>query len=713
VIRVVPEPRWRLSVDIGGTFTDVVLVDDATGSLLTAKVLTTADPLDALCDGVREVLGRAGTNLSEVRGPFIHATTLVTNALIAGRTAPVAFVTTEGFADVFEIRTEHRYDIYDLQLEFAPPPVPRERIFTVRERSSASGRVLATPDDTELERLAGQIASCGAEAVAVGFLHAYASPENEARVASFLSERLGLPVCASHDVAPVIREYLRFVTTVANAATISILRRYLERLDRWLVEQATPASVLVMLSNGGAAGIPVAIRYPIRAIESGPAAGALAGAHFARLHGLSQVLCIDMGGTTAKASLLVDGEPQTRASFEYARRYRFLPGSGLPLASPCIDLIEIGAGGGSIARRDEFGLLAVGPASAGADPGPACYGAGGMAATVTDADLMLGYLDADGFAGGRLPLDVPAAEAAIDRLARELDMAPNELAVGVHALANQSMAAAATQHAAERGLDLPGMPLLAFGGAGPVHACGVAELIGASKVVFPPHPSVLSAFGCLASPVRIDLGRSHVDVLDEITGPQIEERFASLRDEGRALLEQSGIAPGDATFRYGIEARYTGQANETTVWIGVGERFPVSPAVALRLFEEHYERTVGMRLADVPIEVVTWRLSVSGPTPPRTRDAVPLRAAEPPPKARRAVRFEADGSPECAAVYERRSLSLGAVIEGPAIVEEPDTTVLIRPGWRAEVAEDGSLVAVRHGERRRRAVEWEEAIPVV
>jgi N-methylhydantoinase A len=687
-------PGWRLAVDIGGTFTDLVLANAADGRIVTTKTLTTSDPLVAVREGVLAALRRAGADPASLREPIVHATTLVTNALIEDRAAPVALVTTAGFADALTIRTEHRYDIYDVQIELPPAPVPRERIFELPERTLADGTVARAPSEAEIDAVAERIRDSGAQTVAVAFLNSYAGDDTERRVGARLYERLGLPVSTSADVAQLIREYPRFVTVAANAATIPVLGPYMQRLQRWLAELDVPARVLIMLSNGGTVGTEVAARYPIRAIESGPAAGALAGSWFARRHASERLLCFDMGGTTAKACLLHGGEPQLGNMFEYHRRYRFVAGSGLPLCTPSVDLIEIGAGGGSIAHRDEFGLLAVGPHSAGAEPGPACYGRGGTEPTVTDADLLLGYLSPDGFAGGDLPLEVDAAERAMGRLGAELGMEAHELAAGVHELANQNMAAAAGTHAAERGADARGTPILAFGGAGPLHACGVAELLESSEVIFPPMASVLSAFGCLVTPVRVDLARSRLQLIDDATPERIEAICAEMRDEGRDLLVRSGIADRDVRFRYAIDARYLGQANELTVWLGEGARWPMSPAEAQNAFEDQYRRQYGMTIPDVPVEVVTWRVTALGPEPglsTPSAEATATGAA----RSRRPMRFAVAAEPVEADVWARSALRPGDELRGPAVIEEPDTTIVLRPDWRGVVADDLSLVAWR------------------
>ena len=685
---------WRLAVDIGGTFTDVVLISGRQRRVITAKELTTADPLDGVRAGVENALAQAGLSGAELEQPLVHATTLVTNALIEGKAARTAFVTTAGFEDTFEIRTEHRFDMYDIQISFAPPPVPRDLVFGVAERTLANGERRTIPAEAEIDEVAKRILEADAEAIAVGFLHAYANDANERLVAERLAARTGLPVSMSSDVAGLVREYPRFVTTAANAATVPILGPYLERLEDWMRERGIPAPILLMLSNGGAVGPAVAARYPIRAIESGPAAGALAGSWFARTRGKPRMLCFDMGGTTAKACLLEGAEAEQRTMFEYARQYRFIAGSGLPLLIPSVDLIEIGAGGGSIAHLDDFGLLAVGPESAGAEPGPACYARGGTEPTVTDADLHLGYLSPTKFAGGGVALDPQAASEALSGLARRMDLGIDELAAGIHELANQSMAAAAGRYSTERGVDLRGIPVLAFGGAGPLHACGVAELLDATEVIFPPLASVLSAFGCLVSPVRIDLAHTQLELLAELDSDELDECFAAMRHEARRMLTESGLDPGQARFRYGVDARYRGQANEVTVWLGQGERFPADATGVLSGFERRYEELYGMTIPEVPVEIVTWRLAATGPDPEVPGPRAPTEPRAEPTEVRQA-RFGIQAEPHETPVYERADLGPGVELEGPVIIHEPDTTVVIRPGWDATVADDLSIVARR------------------
>jgi N-methylhydantoinase A len=687
---------WRLAVDIGGTFTDVVLLDGASGRVVVDKTLTTPSrPLEGVKRGVTGALAKAGIAASDVRAPIVHATTLVTNALIEGKTARAALVTNRGFADTLLIRNEHRYDMYDLQIEFPDPPIPRELTFEIDERTTADGSVLVTPTDADVDALTAALAGTNVEAVAVCLLHSYANPVNERRVAGAIAERLGVPVAASSDVAPQIREYPRMVTTACNASTMPVVGPYLEEFQRWLDDQGFGGRLLIMLSNGGVVSAEVAARNPIRMVESGPAAGALAGTWHARRLGLERLLCFDMGGTTAKSCLIEGFEPELTTDFEVARMYRFKKGSGFPVTVPSVDLVEIGAGGGSIARVDELGLLKVGPDSAGAEPGPACYGRGGTQPTVTDADLVLGALDPGFFLGGDMPLDDGAADRALAKVAGTLDASVPDTAGGIHELVNQNMAASARMHAVERGADLRGTPLVAFGGAGPVHACGVAELLESPQVVFPANASVLSAFGALVTPVRIDLARSYVRKLDDVSPAEREALLDEMRGEGRAVLSAAGVEPGAVVFRYAIDARYAGQGNEITIWLGEGESWPVGDDEVRGRFATQYEAVYGMTIPGVPVEVVTWRVSAFAPAPEVTLAATPAAGGAPAPKGTRPVRFARGAQPVPTPVFDRTALTVGARVDGPALLEERETTAVLRPGWTATVNEDGSVVATR------------------
>ncbi len=688
---------WRLAVDIGGTFTDVVLLDASSGRVVVDKTLTTpAAPLEGVRSGVGQLLSKAGVSPGEITAPIVHATTLITNSLIEGRTGRAGLVTTTGFGDTLLIRDEHRYDMYDLQIEFPDPPIGRDLTFEIDERTSAAGAVLAAPSADDLARLCAELAGAGVESVAVCLLNSYVNPANEQTVAERLRRELGVPVCISAEISPQIREYPRMITAACNAATMPVIGPYLDELQKWLSAEGFGGSVLMMLSNGGVVSADDAARGPIRLVESGPAAGALAGTWYAQRLGAGRLLCFDMGGTTAKACLIEDGEPSLTNTFEVARIYRFKKGSGFPVSVPSVDLVEIGAGGGSLAHLDRFGLLKVGPESAGADPGPASYGLGGTTAAVTDADVVLGLLDPGSFLGGDMPLDSAAATAAAAEAAEGLGLSVTDTAAGIHEVVNQNMAAAARMHGVEQGVDLRGVTILAFGGAGPVHACGVADLLESDKVIFPVNASVLSAFGTLVSPVRIDLARSMPRLLDTVDAAERDGLLDELRGEGRRVLSAAGVPSGDVRFRYGLDARYSGQGNEITVWVGTGESWLATEVEVRSAFESEYRRIYGMTIPDVAVEAVTWRLSAyaeKAQVRPDTGATGAAGASEP--VSRRPAVFARGAEPVDVPVYRRQDLGVGAEFAGPAIVEERETTTVIRPGWQVEVAPDGSLVATR------------------
>jgi N-methylhydantoinase A len=682
-------------VDIGGTFTDVVLLDGVSGRVVVDKTLTTPHaPLEGVRTGIRQLLAKAGVRPSDITAPIVHATTLITNALIEGKIGRAGIVTTSGFGDTLLIRDEHRYDMYDLQIEFPDPPVPRDRIVELAERVDPSGRVVEEPSQDDLETVAEALREVGVESVGVCLINAYANPANERQVATYLRRELGVPVCTSADISPQIREYPRMITTACNAATMPVIGPYLDELQKWLAAEGFATSVLMMLSNGGVVSADDAARAPIRLVESGPAAGALAGSWFARRLGEDKLLCFDMGGTTAKSCLIMQGEPELTNTFEVARIYRFKKGSGFPVSVPSVDLVEIGAGGGSLARVDELGLLKVGPDSAGSDPGPACYGRGGVRPAVTDADLALGLLDAEYFLGGDMPLDLAANEAALSSVAKPLDLGVTDVAAGVHELVNQNMAAASRMHAVEQGVDLRGVTLLAFGGAGPIHACGVAEMLESTRVIFPVNASVLSAFGTLVTPVRIDLARSMVRPIADLDEAERDALLDELRAEGSRVLAAAGVDAESIRFRYGIDARYQGQGNEITIWVGEGDRWPVAVDHVVTRFEEDYRRIYGLTIPDVGVEAVTWRLSAYAAAQPVEPEA-PSPGGHGTARSVRVVRFDRNRAAMDTPVYRRVDLAVGQRIDGPVIIEERETTAVVRPGWQVTVAADGSLIAER------------------
>lgn len=682
-------------MDIGGTFTDLVLVDEATGALRVGKVLTTPkDPAEGVEAGVRALLGAAGVSPRDVRA-VIHGTTLATNALIERRGARTALLTTAGFRDALEIRREGRYDMYDLFIDPPPPLVPRHLRREVPERLLADGSVLHPLDEATARRVIAELAAAGVEAIAICLLHAYANPAHERRLEALCREEAPRAVVScSADVVPEIREYERASTTVANAYVMPLMARYLELLEQRLVDQGMDAPLYVMQSSGGIARPADARRVPIRLVESGPAAGALAAAAAARHRGEGRLLAFDMGGTTAKACLVDDGQPLVAREFEVARADRFRKGSGLPIRVPVIELIEIGAGGGSIARVDRLGLLKVGPESAGADPGPACYARGGRLPTVTDADLVLGYLDPEFFLGGQMRLDPEAAWRAIEEhVARPLGMGVVEAAWGIHRVVNESMAAAARLHAIERGRDVRRYPLFAFGGAGPVHCWQLARILRVERILVPLGAGALSAWGLLTAPLAFDFVRTRRERLDTADWAAVNALLDAMEAEGRALLARAGVSECEIRVNRVAEMRYVGQGHEVEASIPPGTLSAASLPAIVEAFEAAY-RTLYHRLPQgVPIEALNWRVTVAGPRPalpPVGSGEEPAHArAE---KGRRPAYFAEASGFVPTPVFDRYALRPGTTLAGPAIVEERESTVVLGPGARARVEADRTLV---------------------
>ncbi len=693
---------YRAAVDIGGTFTDLLILDEERQRCHVGKVLTTVpDPSAGVLQGIAALLERNGVAPLAVGG-VIHGTTLVTNALIERRGARTALITTAGFGDALEIGTEGRYDIYDLGLIKPAPLVERRLRFEVPERMNAAGVPIRPLETAALEPICDALQEEGIEAVAVCYLHAYANPAHERATVELLRERLpGLPVTLSHQVAPALREYQRASTAVANAYVQPLAAGYLHGLEDGLRRAGVTAPVHIMLSTGGTATVETAADVPIRLVESGPAGGALAGAWWGRLTGHDDVLAFDMGGTTAKAVFTEHGEFAVTAESEVARVHRFKRGSGLPLLMPTMQMIEIGAGGGSIARLGDLGLPAVGPRSAASEPGPACYGRGGREPTVTDADLLLGYLDPHAFAGGTMTLDVEAARESFGVLAAALAMDAVRVAWGIHDLVNENMAAAARVHAAERGLDTRRYALVATGGAGPLHACGVARRLALDTVVIPPLAGVGSAFGLLLAPLSFDITRSYVARLDRIECSTLAAILEDLEREGRERVGAAGVADDRISVRRSADMRYAGQGYEIRVEVPPG-----TPDAALldgvrRSFEQAYTAFYGQLCDGVPLEAVNWRVSVEGPRPDlgevpehmAARDdatgAAAQAAVEP---AHRDALFDGTGSFVSTPVYQRHLLAPDFAAEGPAIIEEAESTTVVPPGWSVARGAGGCLL---------------------
>ncbi|HET8607972.1 MAG TPA: hydantoinase/oxoprolinase family protein [Gaiellaceae bacterium] len=672
---------YRVGIDIGGTFTDLCLAGPE-GIVAVGKTLTTpAAPADAVERVLAETLAGAEVAAGDV-SLLVHGTTLVTNAIIERKGARTALLATRGFRDAVEIGREKRYDLYDLQVEPPAPLAPRHLRFDVPERLLADGSVAEPLDEEHVERLARELAAAGVEAVAVSFLHSFASPEHEQRAGEAIRRAApGLRVSLSSEVVPEIREYERTSTTLANVYVQALVEDYLRDMEGRLERLGFRGRLTVMLSSGGIATVETASRFPVRMLESGPAAGALAAAAFGEAAGEPDLLSFDMGGTTAKLCAIVGGRPLVAEEFEVDRVYRLKRGSGLPVKIPVVDMIEVGVGGGSIARVSTLGTLAVGPDSAGSDPGPACYGLGGIEPTVTDADLVLGYLGADSFLGGRMALDLDAARVAIATVAEPLGLSIEDAAWGIHQVVNENMANAARVHAVERGLDPRRLPLFAFGGAGPVHALGVAAALGSPSVYAPLGAGVMSAAGFLAAPLAFDFVRTRRALLDEVDWAEAEALFAEMERAGEELL---GL--DEATHRRIAELRYVGQGHELRVDV------PAGGAAELRAaFELRYRELYGHEGTAVPVEALNWRVVSSGPKPEvslyRPVQRVVHTGTSP---SERDVFFPGGRRP--VQVVDRYALAPGTRIDGPAIVEERESTLVVPPGRTAEVTDQLAVV---------------------
>jgi N-methylhydantoinase A len=685
----------RLGVDIGGTFTDVAL--ERGNERWSAKILTTPEaPERAVIDAIRLVLGEAGLGPADL-AIIIHGTTLATNAIIERKGAKTALLTTEGFRDTIAIRHENRFEQYDVNIDLPEPLVPRRRRYPVRERIDAKGRVLVPLDEAGVAALAERLSAEAVEAVAVGFLHSYANPAHERRVGEILArEAPRLPVTLSSDVSPEMREYERFSTACANAYVQPLIGRYLANLETLLRREGFSCPLFLMLSGGGLTVVETAIRFPVRLVESGPAGGAIFAAEIARECHLDKVLSYDMGGTTAKICLIDDLKPQTSRSFEVARIYRFKKGSGLPLRIPVIEMVEIGAGGGSIARVDPLKRITVGPDSAGADPGPACYGRGGTAPTVTDADLLLGHIDPAGFSGGRMPLDAGAAATAISRdVAAPLALSPEYAALGIDEIVDENMANAARVHAIESGKDARGRTLVAFGGAAPLHAARLAEKLGLDRVLVPSYAGVGSAVGFLRAPIAYEIVRTALQRLSAFDAGAANALFARMRAEAGPIVRRGA---GDAPLTETRTAfmRYRGQGHEIAVPLP-NRAYRADDANTLRAaFEDEYRRLYHRIIPGIDVEVVSWVLLVSAPPPVAAAGSPPMPAPRRPEPARRRPVFDPQtGEFVEVAIHERTDLQPGACIDGPAIIVEDETSTVVTRLFDARIDGFGYIELTR------------------
>jgi len=682
--------RYRIGVDVGGTFTDFVLIDIGSGELAREKCLTTPDdPVVGIMHGIERLVASGTVTASQIDG-IAHATTLVTNTLIERKGAPTGLLTTEGFRDSLELGSDMRYDMYDLSIEFPEPLVPRNWRLGINERVTAGNQVLQSPQPAEIRRKVRGLIKDGVNSVAVCFLHSYRNPAHERQVAKLLAKEFPqIEVSISSQVAPEIREYERAVTTVANAYVKPVVRSYLNRLGGSLKAAQINAPVLVMLSNGGMTTPATAGDVPIRLVESGPAAGVLSACHAGARINEPNLLAFDMGGTTAKACFISEGQPAFTGTFEAARVKRQFRGSGFPLKVPSLEMIEIGAGGGSIARVDGTGLMKVGPDSAGAKPGPVCYGLGGTHPTVTDADLVLGYLDPKYFLGGDMKLNVDASHAAIAALGKRCGLGAIETAAGIARMVNQNMATAVRIHAAERGKDYRRYALFAFGGAGPVHAYELARILKLTRLICPLGAGTNSAFGLLAAPVAVDLSRSYTIPLHEMDWKYLNQLYAEMQREAATMLADAGIKTPQLA--RSADMRFVGQGFEIAVPVPAGKLGTPVLQTMKEAFHREYRKVYDDLPGDLPVEAITWRLRASGPQP-KVADAVHAREKSTAVPKHRKVYFPELGGFTDTAVLDRYAMQPGDTLTGPAVIEERESTLVIGPRGRGNIDADLNLV---------------------
>jgi len=686
------DKSYRLGCDIGGTFTDFVLVDDETGEFQTNKCLTSpADPSEAVEQGIQQLLDQTPDFIGRV-AEFIHGTTLVINAIIERKGACTGLITTRGFRDVLELGREIRYDAYDIFAEYPQPLIPRNLRTEVDERIASDGRIIRDLDLQEVRKRLAQLQAAGVESVAVCLLNSYENPVHEKAIQQLIRDAApGLSLSISFEVLPQIREYERTCTTATNAYVKPITASYLQKLSDRLATLGFAGQLFIMLSSGGITSLETAREFPVRIIESGPTAAVIASQHYGKLFDIKDMFCFDMGGTTAKSCLIQKGQAGLVSTFEVGRVQRFKKGSGLPIQVPVVDLMEIGAGGGSIAEINRLGLLQVGPESAGADPGPVCYGQGGENPTVTDADLALGYLDPDYFLGGSMPLDKAAAHEAIaTKIAAPLGTGAVEAAFGIHDLINETMAAAAKTHIAEKGGNPGQVTVSAFGGAGPVHAYGLARKIGAPRILVPPLAGVGSALGFFTAPVAFDMSRSHRAVLDGADFAEIENLFSELETESAAIL--GGTAKNEEILvERTLMMRFVGQGAETDLAIASRPFDQWRKAEIRELFDSEYKRLYGRTYDDNPVEFVTFKVRASLPArpfriPPLKTGGTSLATCV---KSTRPAYSLARKDFVEHTVYDRSRLFPGAAFAGPAIIEERESTIVVGEGAAARVDEFG------------------------
>ena len=683
----------RLGVDIGGTFTDVVL--EARGETYSTKVLTTyAAPENAIIDGMTQVCTKADVTPGDI-DQIIHGTTLATNALIERRGAKTALITTEGFRDVIEMRTESRFEQYDLNLVLPEPLLPRQMRYTVSERIDAKGRVLIPLDRAAVEAVVDQIAEAEYESIAVGTIHSYLNDSHERLIRDVLSERLpDAMVSLSSEVSPQMREYERFNTVVANAYIKPLMKSYLGRLAGRLQDEGVRCDIFLMHSGGGIISLESAADFPVRLVESGPAGGAVFAANIAARYGLEKVLSFDMGGTTAKICLIKHQTPKTSRVFEVARTYRFKKGSGMPISIPVIDMVEIGAGGGSLAHVDSMRQIRVGPESAGSEPGPACYGRGGERPAVTDADLVLGKLDPDNFAGGSIRLQADrSAQALTAVLGTALDMDARTAAFGLAEVVDENMANAARVHAVENGEDLSDYTMIAFGGAAPLHAGRLCEKLGVERLLVPPGAGVGSAIGFLRAPFSFEANRSVYMRLSAFDPAAIRTLLQDLKAEATGFVRTCD-ATSPILSEFKVYMRYAGQGWEIPVVLTEAQAMAPDAATFSALFEADYTKLFGRPVVGMDIEITVW--SVNATTPPEqvSRIAEAAKRGAAPVSGRRHLFDAALGQFVDAAVVQRADMVVGSQVAGPAAITEDETTIIV-PSSRTAIRQPDGCIDIR------------------
>ena len=686
----------RVGADIGGTFTDVVL--ETATQQVSAKVLTTyAAPENGIVDGIQQACAKAGVQPSQIN-QIIHGTTLATNALIERNGAKTALITTEGFRDVIEMRTESRFAQYDLNLVLPEPLLPRQQRYTIAERIDAQGKVLLAADREQIKQLALHIKAAGYQSVAVGLLHSYLNNQHEVMVREVLNEIVpAVMVSISSEVSPQMREYERFNTVVANAYIKPLMHSYLSRLKSVLSAQQINCEVLLMHSGGGIISLASAAEFPVRLVESGPAGGAVFAATIAEQYELDKVISFDMGGTTAKICLINNYRPKTSRVFEVARSYRFKKGSGMPISIPVIDMVEIGAGGGSLARVDAMQQIRVGPESASSEPGPACYQRGGTQPAVTDADLILGKLDADNFAGGRLPLSAhSAATALVEQVGEPLQMDALTSAFGVAEVVDENMANAARVHAVENGQDLSHYTMIAFGGAAPLHAGRLCEKLGIERCLIPTGAGVGSAIGFLRAPYSFVANRSVYMRLSQFLPDTVSQLFAQLQAEAKSFVRRCEPT-ADIEYQFKVYMRYSGQGWEIPVVLSSAQATDPQATVFQQAFEHDYQ-TVFDRIVDgADIEITVWSVTASTApvsSPPTSKPIEPTAQSSSPDSSlqySRSVFDAALGTMTQASVVARQDLNTGQNLAGPAVISEDETTIIVPSSCDASKYPDGCI----------------------